>query len=145
MNKELKAIQDRLDKAALFMREMDNRLRTVEQVLGDLHRDYTARMEREAEANRPPTPRKPRVVRTPGGKVRDPLLSALAARKADIGLNTRQLAGLLGYPRKTVSNWLNRDRVPRHPEDRVRIQEWIALADTVPPRVHREWREETES
>jgi hypothetical protein len=145
-------LNERMDKAAEFMHafkievlerieRLEQRVTTIEQALGDHLREHQAR----AVASPPPRPRAPRVVRTPGGKIRDPLLAALSARKADIGLNTRQLAGLLGYPRKTVSNWLNRDRAPGSPEDRARIQEWIDLADAVPPRVHREWREENES
>ncbi|MDP2361972.1 MAG: helix-turn-helix transcriptional regulator [bacterium] len=133
---------ERMDKAALFMREIDNRLRIVEQTLGDHLREHKARAEMEAEASKPPTPRAPRVKRTPGGKIKDPLLADLCGQRKDLNLSVRQLANVLGYPRNTVSNWLNRTRAPGHPEDRVRIQEWIDLSNNAPARLLREWREE---
>ena len=152
IEKQLAAITQRIDKAAEFMRELksevverldhlEGRVARLEQSLGDHLRVAQAR-----DAASPPNrPRKARVARTPGGKIRDPLLSELRSRKADIGLSVRQLAGLLGYPRKTVSNWLNRDRAPRGTEERERIQEWIARADAAPARVLKEWREGRES
>lgn len=151
IEKQLAAITQRIDKAAEFMRELksevverldhlEGRVARLEQSLGDHLREHQAR-----DAASPPSrPRKARVARTPGGKIRDPLLSELRARKADIGLNVRQLAGLLGYPRNTVSNWLNRVNTPTRPEDRARIQEWIRLAETAPARLIREWREESD-
>ncbi|MFA7331971.1 MAG: helix-turn-helix domain-containing protein [Candidatus Delongbacteria bacterium] len=148
---QMARLNERMDKAAEFMREfkievlerierLEQRVTTIEQALGDHLREHQAR----DAASPPPRPRAPRVVRTPGGKIRDPLLAALSARKADIGLNTRQLAGLLGYPRNTVSNWLNRVNAPTHPGDRARIHEWVSLAENAPARLIREWREETD-
>ncbi len=132
----------RLDKAAEVIRvlksEMEGRVARLEQALGDHLREHQA----WDAASHPPSKCAPRVVRTPGGKIRDPLLSELRARRADIGLSVRQLAGLLGYPRNTVSNWLNRDRAPRSQEDRVRIQEWLDLSAVATDRMLREWRED---
>lgn len=151
VEQQLAALTIRMDKATEFMRELkaevderldhlEGRVARLEQSLGDHMREHAAL----GAASQPARPRKARVARTPGGKVRDPLLSELRARKADIGLSARQLAGLLGYPRKTVSNWLNRVNAPSHQDDRERIQAWINAAETASARLIREWREDGE-
>lgn len=148
LERQVAALTVRMDKAADFIREfkgevverldrLEARVTKLEQGLGEHLREHQAR----DAANPPPKPRAPRVARTPAGKIRDPLMADLRARKADIGISVRQLAGLLGYPRNTVSNWLNRVSTPRTQEDRDCVQAWIDMSNSASAQTLREWKE----